>query len=199
MQVQNPLDPLIDQLTKLPGIGPKAAQRLAFFFLSLPAQEIQAFSDTLVTTKKTVRYCQTCFNLSLGPLCNICQDSSRERSVLCIVAQPRDILAVEKTRFFRGGYHVLGGLLSPIDGIYPEGLRIRELEVRLRDTGLKEIILAINPTIEGDATSLFLVNLLKPYTIPVSKLAYGLPVGSDMDYADEMTLQKAFQGRTKYE
>lgn len=152
---------------------------------------------TMVDTRQAIRYCQTCFNISLNPVCHVCSDPKRDEQSLCIVADPKDIFALERTGTHKGLYHVLGGLISPIDGIHPETLRIEELLLRLREAPPKEIILAINSTIEGEATVLYLSALLKPYNLPISQLAYGLPVGGDLDYADEMTLQKAFMGRTR--
>ncbi len=196
MGVENPLQSLTEQLTKLPGIGPKSAQRLAFFFLSLSMGEVREFAEVLVKTRSSIRYCSRCFNIAISDLCFVCANPARDRHSLCVVSEPKDIFAVERMREFRGVYHVLGGLISPIDGIHPEVLRIAELQARLQSESVSEVILAINPTIEGDTTVLYLTKLLKQYPITVSKLAYGLPVGSDIDYADEMTLQKAFQGRT---
>ena len=193
----NPLTPLIQQLSRLPGIGPRSAQRLAFFFLSLPKQDVGRFSDVLVNTRNTIQYCRKCYNLSFSERCYICTDDRRKTDQLCIVAEPRDLMALERTGEFKGTYHVLGGLISPIDGIHPEALRIPELMTRLKTEPIQELIIALNPTIEGATTALYLHNVLKDLNIPITKLAYGLPVGADIDYADEMTLQKAFSGRTK--
>ncbi|MGE4169575.1 MAG: recombination mediator RecR [Candidatus Margulisiibacteriota bacterium] len=195
--LENPLAGLTEQLAKLPGIGPKSAQRLAFFLISLPKETVSTMARTMVDTRQAIRYCQTCFNISLNPVCHVCSDPKRDEQSLCIVADPKDIFALERTGTHKGLYHVLGGLISPIDGIHPETLRIEELLLRLREAPPKEIILAINSTIEGEATVLYLSALLKPYNLPISQLAYGLPVGGDLDYADEMTLQKAFMGRTR--
>ncbi len=196
MSLAHPLAGLMQQFQKLPGVGPKSAQRLAFFILSLPAKEVAEFAKVMVETRQTIRYCERCYNISIEPLCHICQDPLREKDTLCVVAEPRDILALERTREYKGRYHVLGGLISPLDGIHPEVLRINELVQRLKHESVRELILAINPTIEGDATSLYLTQLLKNDAPKISKLAYGLPVGADMDYADELTLQKALRGRT---
>ena len=195
MVYESPLRPLIMELKQLPGIGEKSAQRLAFFLLSLPGASVEKMAKQMIKTKTEIRYCSTCFNISLSSLCHICDNPKRDRGLLCIVAEPRDIFALERTQEFKGVYHVLGGLISPIDGIHPESLRIPELLARLEEQEYKEIVLAITPTIEGDTTVLYLHSLLKKKAIPITKLAYGLPVGSDIDYADEMTLQKAFSGR----
>ncbi len=195
MNTTSPLSPLINQLKKLPGIGEKSAQRLAFVFLSWPQEMVDTFASTLTHTKQTIKYCTVCYNISLTEKCDICQDPRRTHQTLCVVADPRDIFAIERTQSYRGNYHVLGGLLSPIEGITPELLRIDELIKRVQDTPPEELILAINPTIEGEATILYLSQLLAKYQVKITKLAYGLPIGSDMDYADDMTLQRAFVGR----
>ena len=197
MEGVNPLTELIDQLQKLSGVGPKSAQRLAFYFLSMPREEVDRFSQVLTRTRTNIRYCRRCFNISFSEQCFICSDSSREQRAVCLVAEPRDIFALERTHEFRGVYHVLGGLISPLDGIHPETLRIQELMARLKTEPIAELILAINPTVEGEATILYLTHELKGYPVKLTKLAYGLPVGGDIDYADEMTLQRAFQGRVQ--
>jgi recombination protein RecR len=194
--LENPLTPLVAQLSKLPGVGPKSAQRLAFFFLSMPPSEVTEFSETLVKTRTSIRYCSRCFNLAFSELCFVCENPARQPHQLCVVAEPKDIFALERTQVYKGLYHVLGGVLSPIDGIHPEVLRIPELIKRLRTEPITELVLAINPTIEGDATVLYLTHILQEFPVSKSKLAYGLPVGSDMDYADEMTLRKSVLGRT---
>lgn len=195
MTNRNPLDPLITLLSKWPGIGPKSAQRLAFYLLSLPTNQVAHISDVMVSLREKIQNCETCFNISTSPHCYVCADKQRDPSRLCIVAHPRDIFAIERTNEYRGVYHVLGGLLSPLDGSYPDALRIKELVDRLNKFAYSEIILAINPTVEGESTILYLQSLLKSYSVSVSALAYGLPVGADMDYADELTLQKALLGR----
>ncbi len=192
---QNPVQPLIDQLSALPGIGQKSAERLAYFFLSLPQADVGRFTETLTHIRRHIRYCERCFNLSLSQYCSICEDTSREANVLCVVAQPKDIGAIERMRQFQGRYHVLGGLISPLDGIHPELLRINELQRRLSEEPVKEIILAINPTVEGDATILYLSSVLRQYSVTLSQLAYGLPMGANIDYTDEITLRLAFDGR----
>lgn len=179
----------------MPGVGPKSAQRLAFFFLSLPENQVQTFSDTLIQTRKRIRYCERCFNITMSHKCHICLDENRDPKKLAVVAEPKDIFALERTKAFRGVYHVLGGVISPIDGVHPDVLRIKELYQRLDDEPIEEVILAINPTIEGDATVLYLSNTLKQRGVTITKLAHGLPMGSDIDYADDLTLQKAFMGR----
>lgn len=195
--MESPLQELIDQLSILPGVGPKSAQRLAFFLLELPQKEVLRFAEVMVRTRQSIKYCRVCYNISFEDLCHICRDEGRDRKRLCIVAEPKDILAIERTREYHGLYHVLGGVISPIEGIHPEALRIRELLDRLKRDPFSEIILAINPTIEGDTTVLYLTDLLKPFNAPLFRLAYGLPVGADMDYADDLTLLKAYTGRTR--
>jgi recombination protein RecR len=194
--IKNPLEDLIKELCKLPGIGAKSAMRLAFFFLTLPIEEVHKISSAISSTREKITYCKKCYSISLTDRCFVCSDITRNISQLCIVAEPRDLFAIEKTREFKGLYHVLGGLISPIDGIHPETLRIQELIARLKQDAIKEIILAINPTIEGDATILYLSKILEPFQIKLTKLAYGLPIGSNIDYADEITLQKSLLGRT---
>lgn len=193
----NPLSQLIEQLSLFPGIGEKSAQRMAFFLLSLPKEKVRRMGETLIETREKIRYCDHCFNISLTPLCFICESPSRNTQQLCIVASPKDIFALEKSNEYKGLYHVLGGVLSPIDGIHPETLRITELMHRCETESFQEIIFAINATIEGEATMLYLTDLLSRYKVSVTKLAYGLPVGADIDYADEITLQRALAGRRK--
>lgn len=194
--LENPLKELIQELTILPGIGPKSAEKLAFFFLSLTKNDVQKFCRILSATRENIRYCEHCFNISFSNVCSICQDSERNKHQLCIVAEPKDIYALEKTKY-SGLYHVLGGLISPIDGIHPEVLRIKELEQRLEKEPIKEIILAINSSIEGETTILYLVKFLEQFQIPLTRLAHGLPMGADIEYIDEITLGRAFQGRVK--
>lgn len=189
-----PMGRLITELTRLPGVGPKSAQRLALFILQASGGEIKALIDAIEETKKKVTNCSVCFNLTVSDHCDICSSQDRDRSKVCVVAGPQDLIAVEKTREYNGLYHVLGGIISPLDGMGPENLRIKELLKRL-GSGVSEVILALNPTVEGEATVLYLTKLLKPLGVKVSRIAYGLPVGSDMDYADEVTLTKAFEGR----
>lgn len=200
MLYTRPLARLIEELEKLPGIGPKSSQRLAFHLIKQPEAAITALATTLLEAKRQVRFCSQCQNLSAEDPCEMCQSPSRQRHVLCVVAEPRDLVALERTREYKGLYHVLGGLLSPLDGVGPEQLKIRELLARLQSGsadagGVEEVILAINPSVEGEATSLYLARLLKPAGIKVTRIAFGLPMGSDLEYADEMTLVRALEGR----
>ena len=189
-----PMGRLIAEFTKMPGIGPKSAQRLAFYVLQASDGEIKELIDALQETKKKVGYCSNCFNISVEDPCEICGDENRDRTKICAVALSQDLIAIEKTREYNGLYHVLGGVISPLDGIGPENLRIKELLKRLTKD-VKEVILALNPTVEGEATVIYLSKLLKPLGVMMTRIAYGLPVGSDMDYADEVTLTKSFEGR----
>ena len=190
-----PVQTLIDELGRLPGIGPKSAQRIAFHLLKLPAEDAARLAHAIEEAKAKVTFCTRCFNVSEGPECGICADSRRETTVICVVEEPRDIVAVEKTGEFKGRYHVLQGAISPIEGIGPEQLRVRELLTRLEPEGVTEVILATNPNIEGEATAMYLARLLKPLEIKVTRLASGLPVGGDLEYADEVTLGRALEGR----
>ena len=187
-----PMGRLISEFTKMPGVGPKSAQRLAFYILQASDTDVRELVNTIQETKNKVRFCSTCFNISVEDPCEICGDANRDKSKICVVALSQDLIAIEKTREYNGLYHVLGGVISPLDGVGPENLRIMELLKRLKD--IKEVILALNPTVEGEATVIYLTKLLKPL-VTVTRIAYGLPVGSDMDYADEVTLTKAFEGR----
>ena len=186
---------LIDELGRLPGIGPKSAQRIAFHLLQAEAVDVRRLADVLVLVKEKVRFCTVCFNVSEDEQCRICRDPRRDPSVLCVVEEYKDVVAIERTREFRGRYHVLGGAISPIDGIGPEQLRIRELMIRLADGTVTEIILATDPTLEGEATATYLTRMLKDFGLRVTRLASGLPVGGDLEYADEVTLGRAFAGR----
>jgi len=189
-----PMGRLIAEFTKMPGIGPKSAQRLAFYILQASDGEVKELISALQETKQKVGYCSSCFNISVEDPCEICGDEGRDRGKICVVALSQDLIAVEKTREYNGLYHVIGGVISPLDGIGPENLRIKELLKRL-SKDVKEVILALNPTVEGEATVIYLTKLLKPLGMKITRIAYGLPVGSDMDYADEVTLTKAFEGR----
>ena len=189
-----PMGRLIAEFTKMPGIGPKSAQRLAFYILQASDGDVRELIDALQETKKKVGYCSNCFNISVEDPCEICGDENRDRTKICVVALSQDLIAIEKTREYNGHYHVLGGVISPLDGIGPENLRIKELLKRLTKD-VKEVILALNPTVEGEATVIYLTRLLKPLGVMMTRIAYGLPVGSDMDYADEVTLTKSFEGR----
>jgi recombination protein RecR len=186
---------LIDELGRLPGVGPKSAQRIAFHVLAADQADVRRLAAVLIEVKDTVKFCTTCGNVAQETQCRICLDPRRDLSVLCVVEEPKDIVAVERTREFRGRYHVLGGAISPIDGIGPDDLRIRELMQRLADDVVTEIILAMDPNTEGEATATYLARLLKPMGLTVTRLASGLPVGGDLEYADEITLGRAFEGR----
>ncbi len=192
----NPLEPLISELKRLPGVGDKSAQRLAFFLLSISEKDVQQIATTMVETRKKIIYCQSCFNISLDETCYICADERRLQNTLCIVSEPKDIFAMERTGVYKGLYHVLGGLISPLDGVHPESLRIKELVERLQNQSFDEVVFAINPTVEGDSTIMYLSAILESLNLTITKLAYGLPMGSDIDYADEMTLAKAISSRS---
>jgi recombination protein RecR len=186
---------LIDELGRLPGVGPKSAQRIAFHLLNAEPADVRRLASVLVEVKEKVRFCVTCGNVAEDEECKICRDPRRDTSVLCVVEEPKDVVAIERTREFRGRYHVLGGAISPIDGIGPDELRIRELMPRLADGSVTEVILATDPNLEGEATATYLTRLLKPMGLRVTRLASGLPVGGDLEYADEVTLGRAFEGR----
>jgi len=190
-----PILKLISELARLPGIGPKTAQRLAFYLLSRDKLQVMELAKAITEAKDKVTYCPTCFNLAEGGKCALCTQSGRRTELLCVVQDPRDVAAIERTHDYRGQYHVLHGAISPMDGIGPEQLKIRELMSRLQDGDVKEIILATNPNIEGEATALYLARLIKPFAIKVTRLAHGLPVGGDLEYADEMTLARALENR----
>ncbi len=195
MQYTKPLANLIEFFQKFPGIGPKSAQRMAFHLLKMPLSEVERFSQILVESKNTIHYCEVCFNMSASDPCEICQSSRRDKSTICVVAETKDLIAIEKTREYHGLYHVLQGVMSPIDGIGAEDIRIKELLQRIAGDDIKEIILALSPSVEGEATSLYLNKLIKPFNITISRIAFGLPVGSDLEYADEITLARAIEGR----
>ena len=195
MEYTKPLAQLIEFFQKFPGIGPKSAQRMAFHLLKMPLSEVEKFSNILTEAKKSIHYCDICFNMSASNPCEICSDDRRDRTTICVIAETKDLIAIEKTREYKGLYHVLQGTLSPLDGIGVEDIRIKELVNRLSDENIKEIILALSPSVEGEATSLYLSKLLKPFNIKVSRIAFGLPIGSDLEYADEVTLAKAIEGR----
>lgn len=188
------LERLIEEFTRLPGIGRKTAQRLAFHLMKVSRERVGVLAEALIALKDKVRYCSVCFNLTEGDLCAICSDSKRNRSTICIVEEPSDVIAIEKSKEYNGLYHVLGGTLSPLDGIGPEDLRVKELLTRL-DGSVKEVILANNPNVEGEATSLYLYKIINPLGVKVSRIARGLPVGGDLEFADEVTLARALQGR----
>lgn len=190
-----PLAELIDQFERLPGIGHKSAQRLAFHILNLPAAEIDRFSAVLLNAKTHIHRCASCCDLTDAPVCTICSSPSRDQSTICVVEDSRDVLAVERTQEYGGVYHVLHGVLSPINGVNPEDLTIKQLLHRLADERIKEVIMATNPTVEGEATALYISRLLKPIGVTVSRLAYGIPVGASLEFADEVTLLRALEGR----
>ncbi|HSX65953.1 recombination mediator RecR [Nocardioides sp.] len=186
---------LIDELGRLPGVGPKSAQRIAFHLLQAEPEDVRRLAEVLIQVKQRVKFCSTCFNVSEEEQCRICRDPRRDPSVICVVEEYKDVAAIERTREFKGRYHVLGGAISPIDGIGPDQLRIRELLMRLADGTVQEVILATDPNLEGEATATFLTRNLKPLGLRVTRLASGLPVGGDLEYADEVTLGRAFAGR----
>jgi len=188
---------LIDELGRLPGVGPKSAQRIAFHILEAPEDDMVALANAITDVKSKIRLCENCFNVSEHELCPICRDDNRDAGLLCVVEESQDVMAIERTRTFNGRYHVLGGAINPIGGIGPEQLRVRELLTRLQDDTVKEVILATNPNLEGEATATYLTRMLAPVDITVSRLASGLPVGGDLEYADEVTLGRAFEGRRK--
>ncbi len=192
---ESALQDLVDELGRLPGIGPKSAQRLAFHLLQSDPADARRLADAIVRVKERTRFCQRCWNVSEQDECWVCRDPRRDPSLLCVVEEPRDVIAIERTREFLGRYHVLGGAISPIDGIGPEQLHIRELIRRVVPEGVREIIIATNPNVEGEATASYLAQLLSPLGVRVTRIASGLPVGGDLDYADEVTLSRAFAGR----
>ena len=187
---------LIDELGRLPGVGPKSAQRIAFFLLDAERSDVQSLADALIAVKERVQHCETCGNVSEQEQCSICRDPRRDRTVICVVEESKDVMAIERTRAFRGLYHVLGGSINPIGGVGPDQLRIRELMTRLSDETVQEIVLATDPNLEGEATATYLARMLRTLGITVTRLASGLPVGGDLEYADEVTLGRAFEART---
>jgi recombination protein RecR len=189
------LQSLVDELGRLPGIGPKSAQRIAFHLLKVAPEDALRLARAIEAVKEHVTLCPRCFNVAEGELCDICRDPNRPGNILCVVEDPRDIVAVERTQEFRGRYHVLQGALNPIEGIGPDQLRVRELLARLEDEGVTEVILCTNPNLEGEATAMYLARLLKPLGVKVTRIASGLPVGGDLEYADELTLGRALEGR----
>jgi recombination protein RecR len=188
---------LIDELGRLPGVGPKSAQRIAFHLLAADPADVRRLTSALTEVKDKVRFCRVCGNVAEAEECRICRDPRRDLTVICVVEEPKDVVAIEKTREFRGRYHVLGGAISPIEGVGPDDLRIRELMVRLQDGAVTEVILATDPNLEGEATATYLARLLGPMGLQVTRLASGLPVGGDLEYADEVTLGRAFEGRRR--
>ncbi len=195
MEYTKPLAKLIEYFQKLPSIGPKTAMRLAMHVVKMPENEVRNFADALVEAKTKTTYCETCFNMSCSEKCEICADNSRNKATICVVAETKDLIAIEKTNEYKGLYHVLQGLISPIDGIGVDDIRIKELLYRINQNDIKEIILALNPSVEGEATCLYLNKLLKPFNIKITRIAFGLPMGTELEYADEMTLARALEGR----
>jgi recombination protein RecR len=192
---EGPVQDLIDELGRLPGVGPKSAQRIAFHLLAAEPADVSRLIAALQRVKDEVRFCRTCGNVAEAEQCRICLDARRDLAVICVVEEPKDVVAIERTREFRGRYHVLGGAISPIEGVGPDDLRVRELMVRLQDGTVTELILATDPNLEGEATATYLARLVKPMGLRVTRLASGLPVGGDLEYADEITLGRAFSGR----
>ena len=191
------LKKLMEHFAALPGIGRKSAQRLAFFVLDMPQEQAEDFAGAILEAKKTIHNCKVCQNLTDKEICDICASPERDDGTICVVESPRDVIAFERLQEYKGKYHVLHGLISPLDGIGPDQIRIKELLIRLRDVDVKEIILATNPTIEGEATAMYIAKLLKPLGVKVSRLAYGIPVGGNLEYADEVTLWRAMEGRSE--
>lgn len=198
MEYTKPLARLIEYFQKLPSIGPKSAMRLALYVIKMSENEVHNFSQALIDAKTQISYCQKCFNMSCSSPCEICSDNSRNKNIICVVSETKDLIAIEKTNEYNGLYHVLQGLISPIDGIGPNDIRIKELLLRINQEDIKEIILALNPSVEGEATSLYLGKLLKPFNIKITRIAFGLPMGSELEYADEMTLARALEGRVDF-
>lgn len=186
---------LIEYFQKFPSIGPKSAQRMAFYLLRMPFGEVEKFASAMIDAKVNTKACEICYNISTESPCEICTSDNRDRSVICVIGETKDLIAIEKTNEYRGLYHVLQGLISPMDGIGAEDIRIKELLNRLTTEEVKEVILALSPSVEGEATSLYLTKLIKPFGIKVSRIAFGLPVGADLEYADEITLARAIEGR----
>ena len=191
------LENLIDKFASLPGVGKKSAQRLAFYVLSLPDEAAQSFADAIVDAKKSVHCCRICQNLTDGEVCSICKSDRRDRGLICVVSEPRDVLSIERGREYNGTYHVLHGALSPMNHVGPDDIRIKELLVRVADNEVEEVIMATNPDTEGEATAMYISRLLKPFSVKVTRLAYGIPVGSNLEFADDATLNRALEGRTE--
>ena len=195
MSYEGPIQDLVDQLNRLPGIGPKSAQRLAFHLVKSPAPDAKRLAEAIVQAKERVRFCRECFGVAEGELCKLCADPTRDAEMICVVEEPKDVSVLERSGAIRGKYHVLGGAISPMQGIGPDDLRVRELLDRVGRNGVREVILATNPNLEGNATAMYVAGLLKPLNIRVTRLASGLPVGGDLEYADEVTLGRALAGR----
>ena len=195
MAYEGPIQELIDELARLPGIGPKSAQRLAFWLVKAPTEDAKRLAAAIVQAKERIFFCRECGNVAEGDLCRVCRDESRDRTMLCVVEEPKDAATVERAGVIKGRYHVLGGAISPLDGIGPEDLCVQELLERVERNGVKEVIIATNPNLEGNATAMYVAALLKPVGVTVTRLASGLPVGGDLEYADEVTLSQALEGR----
>ena len=191
------IESLIDKFTSLPSIGRKSASRIAFHILNLPEENVKDFADTMLNAKKSIKYCKKCQTLTDTEYCSVCSDKGRNTTQICVVESPQDVMAFERTREFNGTYHVLHGLLSPMDGITPDSLRIKELLYRVSNEDIEEVIMATNPTVDGEATAMYISKLLKPFEIKVTRLAYGIPVGASLEYSDEVTLLRAFEGRNE--
>ena len=191
------LENLVDKFASLPGIGRKSAQRLAFHVLSLPDAEAQSFAEAIISAKKSVHCCKVCQNLTEGEICQICASDTRDKSTVCVVSEPRDVLSIERGREYNGTYHVLHGVLSPMSHVGPDDIRIKELLVRVAENDIQEVIMATNPDTEGEVTAMYLSRLLKPFNVKVTRLAYGIPVGSNLEFADDATLNRAIEGRTE--
>ena len=190
---------LIEHFQRFPSVGPKSAQRMAFYLLRMPKSEVEKFAQSMLDAKENTKTCEICFNLSATSPCEICTSSQRDKSTICVVAETKDLIAIEKTNEYKGLYHVLQGLISPMDGIGADDIRIKELLTRLTDENVREVILALSPSVEGEATSLYLNKLIKPFGVKISRIAFGLPVGADLEYADEITIAKAIEGRHEIE
>ena len=193
-----PLETLVEQFERLPGIGRKTAQRLAYYVLRLPKSEALRFSQAIVDAHEKIKYCKTCYNLTDEENCKICTSNSRDKSLICVVEDPRDVMAIERTHEFNATYHVLHGTISPLNGMGPDQIYIKELLDRIKDDTVKEVIMATNPTVEGEATAMYISRLLKPLGVKVTRLAYGIPVGGDLEYADEITLKRSLEGRSEF-
>ncbi|HLB62932.1 MAG TPA: recombination mediator RecR [Actinomycetota bacterium] len=192
---EGPIQDLIDELSRLPGIGPKSAQRLAFYLVKAPPDEAKRLAEAVVTAKEKISFCRECGNVAEGDLCRVCRDPSRDVTLVCVVEEPKDVSTIERAAIVKGRYHVLGGAISPLDGIGPEDLRVQELLERVERDKVTEVVLATNPNLEGNATAMYVAGLLKPLGVKVTRLASGLPVGGDLEYADEVTLSQALEGR----
>lgn len=195
MRYPLPIQRLLEELERLPGVGPKSAQRIAYWLLTTEQTDAQRLADAIVEVKRSIHFCERCYNFAEGELCNVCADPERDNAIICVVEEPRDLAAIERTAEYRGVYHVLHGAISPIDGIGPEQLRVRELIDRVGAGGVTEVVVATNPNVEGETTALYLARLLKPLGVRVTRIASGLPVGGDLEYADEVTLGRALEAR----